>query len=95
MEFSLRYDLESLEIFRAGAFWGGVWIESADVTFPEYGWNDMPVAFTCELLSELTAIREGSLPPRRIRFHDGPFWMTVGSSPSAGLTVTLESPRQQ
>ncbi|MFB7931651.1 hypothetical protein ACFC4C_21365 [Streptomyces sp. NPDC056039] len=92
MEFSLRFDLESLEISHSGSIWGGVWIESADVRFPEYGWNDMAVAFTCELLSALKAAREGGTPTRRIRFYDGPFWLIVGSSAATGLTVKMESP---
>ncbi|MEV7345363.1 hypothetical protein [Streptomyces sp. NPDC093544] len=89
MEFSLFCDLESLEISRSGTIWGGVWIEAADEKFPEPGWNDMPVAFTCELTSALVAARERKFLSRQVRFYDGPFWLIVESSSPGDLVVTL------
>ncbi|UIX35157.1 hypothetical protein [Streptomyces sp. GQFP] len=89
MEFSLRCDFESLEISRSEAIWGSVWIESCGEVFPEFEWNDMPVAFTCELASVLEAARGKSFRSGRVRFFDGPFWVMVDCPVPGECVVTL------
>lgn len=92
MEFSLHCDLESLEASRSGTIWGGVWIEAADESFPEFRWNDMPVAFTCELTSALAAAKRREHFSKRVHFFDGPFWLLLDSSSSGELVVSLRGP---
>lgn len=89
MEFSLRCDLESLEASQSGTIWGGVWIETTDENFPELGWNDMSVAFTCELAGALAAAKGRKHSSKRVHFYDGPFSLIIDSSSAGGLVVSL------
>lgn len=87
MEFRLLCDPESLDMSRSGAIWGDVWIEAESDPFPEFGWNDMLVAFASDVAEALVSLKQG-VQCGRIRFYDGPFWITVSSSAPGTVVVT-------
>ncbi|MGW2651855.1 hypothetical protein ACWC2T_45110 [Streptomyces sp. NPDC001393] len=64
-----------------------MWIELYGEAFPEAGWNDMSVAFAGDLVEVLSSIVEGKEYSHRIRFYDGPYWITVGRSDSGEFVV--------
>ncbi|MCX4883527.1 hypothetical protein [Streptomyces sp. NBC_00847] len=95
MDFRLRCDLETLDMARSGAIWGGVWIEAGGEAFPHADWNDMPVAFIAELGIALTGLGRSDSSSRKVRFYDGPFWMMVDGSIAGQLVLTLGEPREK
>ncbi|MFF3413050.1 hypothetical protein ACFYW8_44520 [Streptomyces sp. NPDC002742] len=88
MEFRLHCDLDSLEITRAGTIWGNVWIETASGPFPESRWNDIMVAFVSDVTEALVSIAKESTRCRRVRFYDGPFWLSIDRSNTDTVVVT-------
>ncbi|MEU9974090.1 hypothetical protein [Streptomyces sp. NPDC051014] len=96
VEFQLCCDHESLDLARAGAIWGGAWIELRGEAFPEPGWNDMAVAFTGDLVDALASFMQGRKRSCRIRFYDGPFWVGLGpSGPGEVLVSRGESDKEK
>ncbi len=91
MDFELRCDTASLEPAGSGAIWGGVWVEIADVPFPERNWNDLPVAFVAELIEAAGYVRAKPGRRRRVSFFDGPFWLDLTALEDGSISVTANA----
>lgn len=89
----LRFDPASLSLSDSGAIWGGIWLECDDKRFPEYLWNDLVVAFACDLFDNLRCLGRDRPGPLRVRFFDGPFWVDLALDLRGPLRITAGSQR--
>lgn len=91
MKLELRFDPTSLDMAESGAIWAGIWLECKGTAFPEVGWNDMAVAFACELLDVARHLRVNDPECKRVRFFDGPFWVDLRLAEDGRLAVAAGS----
>lgn len=91
MEFELHCDVSSLDLARSGAIWGNIWVDFAGYSFPEEGWNDMPVAFLVELFDAVSSAGRGKGVRQRVRFFDGPFWLDLTGQDGELITIAANA----
>ncbi len=69
---------------KSGTVWGTIYFKIANGFFPDNGWTDMVVPFSCAWLEALIRIANGSTSKEKVRFMDGPFSLDLLAN-SAGL----------
>jgi hypothetical protein len=73
----ISFDPSTLRQGRSGSITGVVYFEfSPERQFPSPGWSDFVVVLAAWWMSALKEITEGALEVK-LRFMDGPYWITV------------------
>ncbi len=76
----ISFDPSTLHQSRSGSITGVVYFEfSPEWQFPSLGWNDFVVVLASWWMVALKEIAEGASEVK-LRFMDGPYWITVVSS---------------
>jgi hypothetical protein len=73
------FDPSTLRQGRSGSIAGVVYFKfSPEQQFPSLGWNDFVVVLASWWMVALNEVTEGA-PEVKLRFMDGPYWITVVS----------------
>jgi hypothetical protein len=67
---------------------GPVWVECGDVSFPEFRWEDMPLAFLLQFMGSLSLLNSADNRSSRVRFFDGPFWLNLEAAGDGMIRVS-------
>ncbi|WP_145926790.1 hypothetical protein [Amycolatopsis orientalis] len=96
MRFRILQDFATLELNeKSKTIWGSIWVELGGRSFPEVQWSDMSVAFLVDLLLVANEVDEGSVNLYRVRFFDGPYWVTIGGARENAIEVHANDPDEQ
>jgi hypothetical protein len=89
----ISFDPSTLRQSRSGSITGVVYFEfSRERQFPSRGWNDFVVVLASWWMVALKEITEGASEVK-LRFMDGPYWITVVSQ-EAGLLLRCTEDRR-
>jgi hypothetical protein len=95
LEFTVRicFDPSTLHQSRLGSITGVVYFEfDPERQFPSLGWNDFVVVLGSWWIVALREIAEGASEVK-LRFMDGPYWITVASHEEEAILRCTEDRR--